>query len=162
GVQMVWNAIQGYDEAAAEIMPHAWLAGPQTALLRRKIEEMNDGGVVMIAPPDNPARCPPGPYERASLIAHYLKSAKPKSKILILDAKDSFAQQALFMEAWEKLYPGMIEWVPRSKSGQVTEVDTRSGQVSTAFDDFTPDVANIIPPQRVGQIAASIGLDEGR
>lgn len=162
GVQLIWGAIEGYDEAAAEIMPHAWLGGGQVPLLRRKLEAMKDGGLVVIAVPDNPSRCPAAPYERASLIGHYLKSAKPRAKLMILDAKDSFPKQALFQEAWQALYPGIVEWVSRSQSGVVTEVDVRAGRVSTQFDDFTADVANIIPPQRAGAIAGAIGLDEGR
>src|SRR5690606_24468283 len=135
GIQFVWDAIAGYDEAAAEIMPHAWQAGPQTALLRRQLETMDDGGTVVIATPLPPFRCPPGPYERASLIANYLHREKPKSKLLILDAQESFAKQALFEEAWAALYPGIIEWIPASMSGPVSSVDTSTMTVSTGFDD---------------------------
>src|SRR5258708_7357430 len=90
GIDFRWGAIAGYDEAAAAKMPHAWKAGEQTVLLRRQLEAMKDGGVVVMTAPDNPFRCPPGPYERACMIAHYLKTQKPKSKLVILDAKDSF------------------------------------------------------------------------
>ncbi len=162
GIQLVWNAIKGYDETAAAVMPHAWLAGAQTTLLRRRLEAMDDGGLVVIAAPDNPSRCPPGPYERASMMAWYLKNNKPKSKIMILDAKDTFPQQGLFLEAWKSLYGEMIEWVPFSKGGHVSSVDTKAGTVSTDFDDFNPAVANIIPPQRAGQIAIGLGLDQGK
>lgn len=162
GIQLVWNGIEGYDEAASEIMPHAWQAGPQTLLLRRKLEAMDDGGVVVVAVPDNPYRCPPGPYERASLIAGYLKASKPKSKLIILDAKESFSKQPLFQEAWKTLYPGLVEWRPKSQSGRVVAVKAKDGIVSTEFDDLKPAVANIIPPQRAGQVAISLGLDEGR
>lgn len=162
GIQFVWNAIEGYDEAAAEIMPHAWQAGPQTALLRRQLEAMDDGGVVVIGVPQPPFRCPPGPYERASLIANYLSKEKPKSKLLILDAQESFAKQPLFEEAWAALYPGIIEWIPASMSGPVSSVDPATMTVSTGFDDYAPAVANIIPPQRAGQIAIDAGLDEGQ
>jgi sulfide dehydrogenase [flavocytochrome c] flavoprotein subunit len=162
GIQLVWNGIEGYDEAAGDIMPHAWQAGPQTLLLRRKLEAMDDGGVVVIAVPDNPYRCPPGPYERASLIAGYLKASKPKSKLIILDAKESFSKQPLFQEAWKTLYPGLVEWRPKSQSGRVVAVKAKDGIVSTEFDDLRPAVANIIPPQRAGQVAVALGLDEGR
>lgn len=162
GIQLVWNGIEGYDEAASEIMPHAWQAGPQTLLLRRKLEAMDDGGVVVVAVPDNPYRCPPGPYERASLIAGYLKASKPKSKLIILDAKESFSKQPLFQEAWKTLYPGLVEWRPKSQSGRVIAVKAKDGIVSTEFDDLKPAVANIIPPQRAGQVAIALGLDEGR
>jgi sulfide dehydrogenase [flavocytochrome c] flavoprotein chain len=96
-----------------------------------------------------------------SLIGCYLKGHKPKSKVLILDANDGFAKQDLFMEAWARLYPGMIEWVPGSQSGKVIAVDTATGTVSTGFDDHKPAVANIIPPQRAGEIATVTGLDQG-
>lgn len=161
GIQFDWTAIDGYDEKAAEIMPHAWQAGAQTVLLRKQLEAMDDGGLVIIAPPAMPYRCPPGPYERASLIAWYLKAHKPKSTIKILDASDSFIKQDLFMEAWAKLYPGMIDWVPLSKSGKVSKVDTSTRTVSTDFDDYKPAVANIIPAQKAGQIAIDAGLDQG-
>src|SRR3546814_18552060 len=101
------------------MMPHAWKAGPQTLLLRRQLEAMPDGGVVILAPPANPFRCPPGPYERASMIAWYLKNHEPKSKILILDAKDAFSKQGLFMPGWESQYPGMITWIAGKDGGKV-------------------------------------------
>lgn len=162
GVDLIWNAIAGYDAAAAEHMPHAWEAGPQTLLLRSQLHAMRDGGLVVIAAPADPYRCPPGPYERASLIAHYLKTHKPRSKILILDAKDQFSKQPLFEEAWRQLYPGMIEWVPGSKAGRVVQVQPQQGIVATEFDEHRADVANIIPPQRAGAIALSLGLDAGK
>lgn len=162
GIDLVWNAIEGYDEAAAEIFPHAWKAGAQTLLLKRQLQAMDDGGLVLISAPDNPYRCPPGPYERASLMAAYLKAEKPRSKILILDAKDAFTKQQLFMDAWEELYPGMIEWVSRSAGGRVVRVDAQAKTVHTDFDDFSPDVANIVPPQRAAAIARTNDLDEGR
>ena len=162
GVDLIWNAIEGYDERTAQVFPHAWKAGAQTLLLRRQLEAMQDGGLVLISAPDNPYRCPPGPYERASLIAAYLKAHKPRSKILILDGKDAFTKQQLFMEGWEALYPGMIEWVSRSQGGRVIRVDAQAQSVHTDFDDFTPAVANIVPPQRAGSIALTNDLDEGR
>jgi sulfide dehydrogenase [flavocytochrome c] flavoprotein subunit len=161
GIQFDWTAIEGYDEKAAEIMPHAWIAGAQTSLLRKQLEAMDDGGLVVIGVPAMPFRCPPGPYERASLIAHYLKANKPKSTITILDASDSFIKQDLFMEAWARLYPGMIKWVPAAQSGAVSSVDTKTMTVSTNFDDYKPAVANIIPPQKAGQIVIDAGLDQG-
>ena len=115
GIAFKFGAIEGYDQAAAEIMPHAWKAGPQTLLLRQQIEAMPDGGKVIIVAPPNPFRCPPGPYERAAQIAHYLKSHnKSKCKIIILDAKDAFSKQGLFQAGWEQHYPGMITWVSGS------------------------------------------------
>ncbi|MGH7310498.1 MAG: FAD-dependent oxidoreductase, partial [Candidatus Rokuibacteriota bacterium] len=119
GIDIRWGALPGYDEAAAAAMPHAWRAGEQTLLLRRQLEAMPDGGLVVMAAPANPFRCPPGPYERASLIAHYLKTKKPRSKLIVLDAKDTFSKQRLFQAAWAELYPGLLEWVPLSKGGNV-------------------------------------------
>jgi sulfide dehydrogenase [flavocytochrome c] flavoprotein subunit len=153
--------IKGYDAAAAEKFPHAWNAGPQTALLRKQLEAMADGGTVLIAPPPNPFRCPPGPYERACQIAHYLKSHKPKSKILILDSKDKFSKQGLFTQAWDRHYKGMIEWVKAvDTGGGVKSVDAKTGTVSTEFEEYKPAVANIIPAQVAGTIAKVAGLTD--
>ncbi|WP_287069860.1 NAD(P)/FAD-dependent oxidoreductase, partial [Mesorhizobium sp.] len=158
GVDLRFDALPGYDEAAAAIMPHAWKAGAQTLLLRDQLAAMLDGGVVILAAPANPFRCPPGPYERASLIAHYLKASKPRSKLIILDAKDAFSKQRLFEAAWQELYPGLIEWVPLSSGGRVTEVDPATRTLVTEFGNHKADVANVIPPQRAGAIAQSAGV----
>lgn len=160
GIDFRWNTIEGYDEAASQIIPHAWKAGAQTVLLQKQLQAMPDGGTVIICPPAMPFRCPPGPPERVSMIAHYLKKEKPRSKILILDAKDSFSKQDLFMDAWKELYPGMIEWVPGSKGGLVKRVDAKTRTVFTD-DGMTAhkgDVINIIPAQRAGEIATVSGL----
>ncbi|MDF3063003.1 MAG: cytochrome [Microvirga sp.] len=158
GIDIRWNALPGYDEAAAEKMPHAWRAGPQTALLRRQLEAMEDGGVVVMAAPANPFRCPPGPYERASLIAHYLKTKKPKSKLILLDAKDQFSKQRLFQNAWKELYPDHLEWVSLSNGGKVTGVDASTMTLSTDFGSHKAAVANVIPPQKAGRIAEVAGV----
>ena len=158
GIDIAWNALPGYDEAAAERMPHAWKAGEQTLLLRRQLEAMPDGGVVVISSPANPYRCPPGPYERASLIAHYLKTRKPRSKVLVLDSKDIFSKQKLFQAAWKELYPEQLEWVSLSEGGKVTRVDPATNTFETDFGSHKADVANVIPPQRAGAIAAAAGV----
>lgn len=158
GIDLDWKALPGYDEKAAEAMPHAWKAGAQTLLLRRRLEAMEDGGVVVISAPATPYRCPPAPYERASQIAWYLKAKKPRSKVLLLDSKDSFSQQRLFQAAWAKLYPEMIEWVPLSQGGNVTSVDPATRTFNTDFDKHTADVANVIPPQKAGAIAHMAGV----
>lgn len=157
GIDFHFDALPGYSDAAAEKMPHAWKAGAQTLLLRRQLEAMPDGGTVAIAVPANPSRCPPAPYERASLIAHYLKARKPRSKVLILDAKDSFSQQKLFEQAWKELYGDMIERLALSQGGRVTSVEAASRTIVTEFGNYTPDVANVIPPQRAGRIADIAG-----
>ena len=161
GIEMKWNAVDGYDEAASEVMPHAWKAGPQTELLRRQIEAMEDGGTVVMGIPTTPYRCPPGPYERASLIAHYLKTYKPRSKLILLDAKDGFSKQDLFEEAWAELYPDIIEWVPFSQMGAFVGVDPSTMTVHTDFVDQQGDVVNFIPPQRAASIVHDAGLTEG-
>jgi sulfide dehydrogenase [flavocytochrome c] flavoprotein subunit len=158
GISLTYDAVPGYSTKAAEMMPHAWQAGPQTVLLRKQLEAMKDGGLVLMAAPSNPFRCPPGPYERASMIAHYLKQKKPKSKIIIVDAKDKFSKQGLFEEGWKKLYPGMIEWVPGGQGGTVRAVDAKKMSVETELESYKPAVANIIPPQKAAQIALSAGL----
>jgi NADPH-dependent 2,4-dienoyl-CoA reductase/sulfur reductase-like enzyme len=157
GIDLRFDALPGYDEAAAIKMPHAWKAGEQTLLLRRQIEAMDDGGLVAIAAPAGPLRCPPAPYERASLIAHYLKSRKPRAKIIILDAKDVIPQQRLFENAWKELYGGMIERVSLSQGGRVVSVDPATNTIVTDFGDYKAQVANVIPPQKAGRIAGVAG-----
>jgi sulfide dehydrogenase [flavocytochrome c] flavoprotein chain len=157
GIDMRFDALPGYDESASAKMPHAWKAGEQTALLRNQLEAMDDGGVVVLAVPAAPQRCPPAPYERACLIGHYLKAKKPRSKILILDAKDGFSQQRLFENAWKELYPGMIERIALSQGGRVTSVDPATRTIVTDFGNYTAQVANVIPPHKAGRIAEIAG-----
>lgn len=158
GIDFKWGAIEGYDERAAEIMPHAWKAGPQTLLLRKKLLAMRNGDTFIMVAPANPFRCPPGPYERASVIADYLKNYKPRSKILILDAKEAFSKQGLFTDGWNKLYPGMIEWVPGAKGGKVQSVNIKTMTVEGELDKHKGAVVNVIPPQMAGKIARDAGL----
>jgi sulfide dehydrogenase [flavocytochrome c] flavoprotein subunit len=156
GSDLRFDALPGYDEAASERMPHAWKAGDQTLLLRRQLEAMEDGGTVVMTLPVLPYRCPPASYERASLIAYYLKTRKPRSKLVLLDAKDTFSMQRLFENAWKELYPN-LEWVPVSAGGNPTGVDAAAMTVSSDFDTYKAAVANIIPPQRAGRIADVAG-----
>jgi sulfide dehydrogenase [flavocytochrome c] flavoprotein subunit len=159
GIDFKWEAVEGIQSDDEKIIPHAWKGGSQTTLLRDQLVAMHDGGVVIIAPPGNPFRCPPGPYERISLIAHYLKQHKPKSKILVLDAKDKFSKMPLFQQGWEALYPGMIEWVAGSKGGRVESVDVSNRTLMTELGDkHKGDVVNFIPPQKAGAIAHKAGL----
>ena len=153
GIEMRFDALPGYDAAAAERFPHAWSAGPQTLLLRQQLAALPDEGTVLMSVPPNPYRCPPGPYERASLIAWFLKTRKPRAKLLVLDAKDAFSKQKLFQAAWKDLYPDTLEWVGQSAGGTVTGVDP-DGTVQTDFGAHKADVVNIIPPQRAGRIAS--------
>ncbi|WP_137180609.1 NAD(P)/FAD-dependent oxidoreductase [Roseomonas sp. AR75] len=160
GIALRWNAIEGYDAAAAEMMPHAWIAGDgaQLRLLRRQLQALPEGGVVGIAIPPNPFRCPPGPYERISMIAAWLKRHRPRAKILALDAKERFSKQPLFQDAWRALYGGMIEWVPGNVDGRVVRVEPGAGVLETELGTrHRVDVANVIPPQS----AAAVALDSG-
>ena len=159
GIELRFDAIKGYSEAAAQQAPHAWTAdAAQYELLRQQIVAMADDGVVAIVAPANPSRCPPGPYERASMIAHYLKTNKPKAKIVILDAKDNFTMQQLFLDAWQKLYPDMIAWKSLSNGGNVASIDVAKKSIETDFDTYEYAVANVIPPQKAGKIAALAGV----
>jgi sulfide dehydrogenase [flavocytochrome c] flavoprotein subunit len=158
GIAFRQGAIAGYDEAATRIMPHAWIAGPQTELLRRQLEAMPDGGVFAIVAPPEPFRCPPGPYERASLVAAYFERHKKRSKILILDAKDTFFEQDLFQDGWRRHYPGMIEWLPAQFIGAIEAVDVKQRSIKTASQTFATAVANVIPPQMAAGLAQQAGL----
>ena len=158
GVSMRFDKMEGYNTDIVDKIPHAWKAGSSTLLLKNQLSAMPDGGIVLICPPEQPYRCPPGPYERAGLIAHYLKQHKPSSKILILDAKEQFAKQALFTSGWEQLYGHMIEWFPRSAGGKIFRVDARDMAVETEFGIEKGDVINYIPDQWAGQIAHESGL----
>ncbi|OOG22475.1 cytochrome C [Thioalkalivibrio denitrificans] len=159
GIDFKWNAIEGYDEAASRIMPHAWKAGDQTVLLRKQLEAMPDGGVMVLVAPANPFRCPPGPYERASLIANYFKGHKPRSKLLVIDTKDSFSKQGLFQQTWDMYYPGTLEWVRAADTnGGIRRVDTGTMTLFGEFHRFKADMANVIPPQMAGRIAIDSGL----
>jgi sulfide dehydrogenase [flavocytochrome c] flavoprotein subunit len=160
GIDFNYEGLPGYSEAAAEVMPHAWKAGPQTLLLKKQLEAMPDGGTVIIVAPANPFRCPPGPYERAGMIAWYLKNKKPKSKILIFDPKETFSKQALFFESYETLYPGMIQWVGGKQGGKVERVDPKAMTVEAGFGEEKGDVVNVIPPQRAGKIAQLAGVTD--
>ncbi|WP_128561122.1 NAD(P)/FAD-dependent oxidoreductase [Methylobacterium crusticola] len=158
GIALRFDALPRYDEAAAEAMPHAWKAGAQTERLAAQLAAMPDGGTVVLSVPGNPYRCPPGPYERASLIAHVLKTRKPRSKLIVLDAKDTFSKQRLFEAAWKALYPDHLEYVPLAGGGQVTSVDPATLTVATDFAAYKAAVACIIPPQRAAPIAAAAGV----
>lgn len=163
GIDFRWEAIDGYDASVADRIPHAWKAGSQTVTLRKQLEAMRDGGVVVVCAPPNPFRCPPGPYERVSLMAAYLKRHKPKSKILLLDSKDKFSMQGLFMNAWKKLYGygtagSLIEWRAKSNDGAVLEVDASRRVAMTEHDKIRADVINVIPPQKAGRIAFAADL----
>ena len=157
GIDFMFEQIEGLTpEIADKDIPHAWKAGPQTALLRKQLEAMPDGGVYLLSIPKAPYRCPPGPYERACQVAFYLKNNKPKSKVLVLDANpDITSKKGLFMKAWSELYPGMIEYRPNAT---VVKVDAKARSVSTEFDEVKADVLNVVPPMRAGKAADLAGV----
>ncbi len=160
GIDLRFGAIEGYDRAASERMPHGWVPHLQPiTLLARQLHEMPDGGVFVMAIPDNPFRCPPGPYERISMVAEYLKRHKPRSKLLALDAKNGFSKQPLFQDAWAELYPGIVEWRGASNDGRVMRADAREMVLETEFGERVQGaVVNVIPPQMAARIAQDAGL----
>ncbi len=164
GIDFRYDTIDGYNEQVANSkIPHAWIAGTQTKMLHNQLRAMRNGGTVIIAALPNPFRCPPGPYERAAQMAYYLKHNKPKSKILVLDAKDKFSKFSLFTNGWKKHYGygtdnSMIEWTPAYKGGTVDGIDVANMTVSGELNDFKANVINIIPAQKAGKIAFTAGL----
>ena len=158
GVDFMWDQLPGMNQPGAQDkVQHAWKAGPQTVALRKQLEAMPDGGVYALAIPLAPYRCPPGPYERACQVAHYFKQAKPKSKVLILDANDDVTSKGpLFKKAWADRYPGLIEYRPKH---QLVDVDAASGTLKFDFnDDVKAQVLNVLPPMRAGDVAHNAGL----
>ena len=159
GISFLWNHIfAGYDEAASLLMPHAWHGGEQLLLLKHQLAAMRPGGVFAIVVPGTPFRCPPGPYERASLAAYYLQQTNPRAKVLLLDANEHFSKHDLFEEAWEARYPGMIERIPISAGGLVSAVDPKRMTLHAEAGAFRADVANVIPFQQAGKLAVDHGL----
>jgi NADPH-dependent 2,4-dienoyl-CoA reductase/sulfur reductase-like enzyme len=159
GIELKYESVPGYSEAAAEKMPHAWKPGPQTQLLKSRIDAVPDGGLVVMLTPPNPYRCPPGPYERASMMAHIFKSTgRANCKIVIVDAKEKFSKQGVFQPAWEKHYPGMIEWLSPQIHGGVKSVNPATGEVVTDFETYKAALVNVIPAQTAGKIALDAGL----
>lgn len=159
GIAFRFDAIEGMtEEAANKTIPHAWKAGPQTLLLRKQLEAMPDGGVCAIVAPPNPFRCPPGPYERAAQIALYFRHHKPKSKVLILDAKDAFSKQGLFQAGWKQHYGDMIEWVSGAEGGIIESIDTKTRTLTGQVSEFKADVVNLIPHQTAASLAIKAGL----
>lgn len=164
GIDIKYNSIEGYSRAVSEQMPHAYLPGAQTRLLKSQLDAMRDGGTVVMVAPNNPYRCPPGPYERACMIGHFLKTRKPKSKLVILDPKRAFSKQAVFMEAFDKYYKGIIELNLTNEIDDfaVVKLDAKTRTLTTKGGKAVKaDVANVIPAQRAGEIAERIGLNEG-
>ena len=158
GIDFMWETLPGMaSQAAKDKVLHAWKAGAQTVALRKQLEAMPDGGVYALSIPLAPYRCPPGPYERACMVANYFKKAKPKSKVVIFDANDDIqSKKGLFMKAWDEHYKGIIEYRPKHR---VTDVDAATNTLKFEFnDDFKAAVANVVPAMRAGDIAVKTGL----
>ncbi|HMM47257.1 MAG TPA: NAD(P)/FAD-dependent oxidoreductase [Thiobacillaceae bacterium] len=156
GIDVLTDSVRGFAEAeAAGKVVHAWKAGPQTALLRRQLEAMPDGGTFVMSVPAAPFRCPPGPYERVCMVAHYFKQAKPRSKIILLDGNaDIVSKKPLFTDAWSTLYPGMVDYRPNNAP---IAVDGARMIVTTEFDEVRGDVLNVVPRQRAAEVCAIAG-----
>ncbi|PZU52589.1 MAG: flavocytochrome C [Thauera sp.] len=157
GVDFMYDGLPGLQSASAQqAILHAWKAGPQTVALRKQLEAMPDGGVFAMTIPKAPYRCPPGPYERACMVAHYFKTKKPKSKVLVLDANEEIvSKKGLFLKAWADNYKGIIEYRPQN---ELRDVDAGNRTAILEFDQVKADVLNVVPPQRAGDIAAKSGL----
>jgi len=161
GIDIKYDSVPGYSKEASEIAPHAWQAGAQTQLLKSKIDGLKNGDNIVMVPPPNPYRCPPGPYERVSMMAHILKTKNlTDSRIIVIDPKPKFSKQGLFQEGWEKHYSGMIEWYGPDVHGGILSVDANAGTVETDLDTFEGGALNIIPGQSAGAIAVEAGLTD--
>ena len=159
GIDLKFDSVPGYSEAVSDKMPHAWKPGPQTQLLKRQLNALKDGDVIVMIAPPNPYRCPPGPYERVSMMAHTLKAkGHKKSRIIVLDPKESFSKQALFVEAWQNHYPGMVEWQDPKMHGGIKGVDVKTMTVKTDLAEYKAALVNVIPAQMAGKIARDAGL----
>lgn len=163
GIDFVDGAVPGWDVSAQNAMPNAFKAGSQTQLLKAQIEAMPEGGTFALIAPPNPYRCPPGPYERVSMIAHVLKTRNPTAKIMIFDPKEKFSKQGLFQEGWSRHYDGMIEWLPTSFTGGVKGVNPATMEIDVDGEITKVDVCNVIPAMKAGRIAeqASLTNDKG-
>jgi NADPH-dependent 2,4-dienoyl-CoA reductase/sulfur reductase-like enzyme len=159
GIDIKFDSVPGYSEAAAEIMPHGWKPGAQTKLVKKQLDALQDGATIVMVAPPNPYRCPPGPYERVSVMAKVLKAkGHTKSKIIVLDPKDKFSKMALFQEGWQKHYPGMVEWMDPKMHGGIKGVDPAAMTVTTDFETIKADMVNVIPAQMAGKIAREANL----
>lgn len=158
GIRFLWGRPKGYTPAVTAALPHAWQAGPQTRILAAQIAGLRAGGVIAISVPPGPMRCPPGPFERASLVADHLKHRNPRAKVLIFDANNHFPRQDVFTDAWRDLYPGMIEWISVIDGGALERVDPAAMTLYTSTGAHRADVINIIPPQAPAELAVEAGL----
>ena len=161
GIDLKYDSLPGYSAEAQTRMPHAWKSGTQVQVLRDQVANMKQGGTFIMIPPPNPYRCPPGPYERVSMIAHLFKQSNPTAKIIILDPKAKFSKQGLFTAGWEKHYPGMIEWIDPDTHGGIKNINAETMEIETDLDTFKADAACVVPAQRAGSIAMAAGVNDG-
>ncbi|WP_299508591.1 NAD(P)/FAD-dependent oxidoreductase [uncultured Roseobacter sp.] len=161
GIDFVDGAVEGWSLAAQNAMPHAYKAGSQTELLKAQVAAMPEGGTFAMVAPPNPFRCPPGPYERVSMVAHVLKATNPTAKIIVADPKPKFSKMSLFEEGWAKHYPGMIDWIGEDFGGGAVSVDPAAMTVSIDGEETQVDACNVIPAMKAGRIAEIAGVTEG-
>jgi NADPH-dependent 2,4-dienoyl-CoA reductase/sulfur reductase-like enzyme len=161
GIDFVDGAVEGWDVTAQNAMPHAYKGGSQTELLKAQLAAMPEGGVFAMVAPPNPYRCPPGPYERISMVAHYLTENNPTAKIIVADPKAKFSKMALFQEGWNKHYAGMVDWIGEDFGGGNVSVDPAAMTVTIDGEETKVDVCNVIPAQKAGRIAELAGVTDG-
>jgi sulfide dehydrogenase [flavocytochrome c] flavoprotein subunit len=161
GIDFVEGAVEGWDLSAQNAMPHAYKAGSQSELLKAQLEAMPQGGTFAMVAPPNPYRCPPGPYERVSMVAHFLKANNPTAKIIVADPKEKFSKQALFQEGWANHYAGMVDWIGADFGGGEVSVDPNAMSVTIDGEETKVDVCNVIPAMKAGRIAELAGVTDG-
>jgi NADPH-dependent 2,4-dienoyl-CoA reductase/sulfur reductase-like enzyme len=161
GIDFVEGAVKGWDLSAQNAMPHAYKAGSQSELLKAQLEAMPQGGTFAMVAPPNPYRCPPGPYERVSMVAHFLKANNPTAKIIVADPKEKFSKQALFQEGWANHYAGMVDWIGADFGGGEVSVDPNAMSVTIDGEETKVDVCNVIPAMKAGRIAELAGVTDG-
>ncbi|KIN63360.1 Sulfide dehydrogenase (Flavocytochrome c) flavoprotein chain [Sulfitobacter noctilucicola] len=161
GIDFVDGAVEGWDVSAQNAMPHAYKGGSQTELLKAQLMAMPEGGTFAMVAPPNPYRCPPGPYERVSMVAHYLKANNPTAKIIVADPKPKFSKQGLFQEGWANHYEGMIDWIGEDFGGGNVSVDPAAMTVTIDGEVTNVDVCNVIPAMKAGHIAEVAGVTDG-
>ncbi len=161
GIDFVDGAVEGWDVSAQNKMPHAYKAGSQSELLKAQLAAMPEGGVFAMVAPPNPYRCPPGPYERVSMVAHFLKQNNPTAKIIVADPKPKFSKMALFQEGWANHYEGMVDWIGDDFGGGNVSVDPDAMTVTIDGEVTKVDVCNVIPAMKAGRIAELAGVTDG-
>ena len=161
GIDFVEGAVEGWDLSSQNAMPHAYKAGSQSELLKAQIMAMPQGGTYAMVAPPNPYRCPPGPYERVSMVAHYLSQHNPTAKIIVADPKPKFSKMALFQEGWNAHYAGMIDWIGSEFGGENVAVDPSAMTISIDGESINVDACNVIPAMKAGRIAALAGVTDG-